>query len=380
MSNSATRARRLVFVLVLVLVGTALVLSGISAQATPQAPAAAPTAALPAVPVASPAPQQPQSLCGNSALCYEANDFAATITSFRTSAQGYLKVIDIVMRFQNKTNAPVTLGYVLNSGTATDDRGNRYGIWGANGFRGIGQVNGNTFDPRFALRPGGFGDSQFELAWNPGQAVYGLTFQVDLTVDEINTVEGTQHTLGGEFPLHFQGLANGAGASSPAVTSLIPATGGGAAATAVNAVAAGRPGAASATQAGCNTANQTGAAATASNVANAVNNIGSLFGRKKPATQNTAQASNSPGPCGPANNNAQTPTATTTPAPAATAAPTPATNTANPAGAKPAPTTPAATTTPAPAATAAPTPATNTASPAGAKPAPTTPTPTTRTK
>ena len=343
MRSPATDAKKLVFVLVVLLVGTGLVPSATSAQTAPQVPAAAPAAA----PAASPAPQQPQLVCGNS-LCYEANDFAATITSFRTSTQGYLKIIDIVMRFQNKTNAPITLGYVLNSGTATDDRGNRYGVWGANGFRGIGQVYGNSFDPRFTLRPGGFGDSQFELAWNPGQTVYGLTFQVDLTVDEINTVEGNQHTLGGEFPLHFQGLANGAGAASPAVTNLIPATGGGAAATAGNAVgAAGNPAAAaaSATQAGCNAANQTGAAAAATNVANAVSNIGSLFGRKKPATQNTAQASNSSGPCDPANNQPQTPTANTTPAPAAnappapaaSAAPTPAANTANRASAKPAP-------------------------------------------
>jgi hypothetical protein len=343
MKDSAKGAQKLVLVFLLLLVGTNLVPSGISAQATPQAPAAAPATTV-AAQAASPAPQQPQMVCGNSSMCYEANDFAATITSFRTSTQSYLKIIDIIVRFQNKTNASITLGYVSNSGTATDDRGNRYGVWGANGFRGIGLVNGNTFDPRFTLRPGGFGDAQFELAWNPGQAVYGLTFQVDLTVDEINTVEGNQHTLGGEFPLHFQGLANGTGGSSPAVASLMPATGGSAATVGGNAVAAaGNPAAAagsaatSATQAGCNTANQTGAAAAAANVANTVSSIGSLFGKKKPAAQNTAQTPNSSGPCDQANNKPQTPAANAAQAPPPAAAPTPAANTASPASAKPAP-------------------------------------------
>ena len=335
MSNSPARLRNSVVILLILFVAAALVPSTMLAQAAPQqAPAAAPAQApaqSPApAPAATPAPQQPQSACGNSALCYEANDFTATITNFRTSVSGYIRIIDIVMRFQNKTNSPITLGYVVNSGTSTDDRGNRYGVWGPNGTRGIGLVNGNSFDPKFSLRSGGFGDAQFELAWNPGQTPYGLTFQVDMSVDEINTIEGNQHTLGGEFPLHFVGLVNGAGAASPAVTNLIPATGGGTAggvaagaantvaAAAANPSAAAAPATAGATQAACNTANQSGAATTATNVANAVNSIGSLF-KKKPA-QNTAQNSNSSGPCDPANTNSQAPAA----------------NTANQAGAKPA--------------------------------------------
>ena len=335
MSNLPTSLRNFVVGLLVLVVSAALAPSAILAQAPPQqVPAAAPAQApAPAAPAATPAPQQPQSACGNSALCYEANDFTATITNFRTSVQGYLRLIDIVMRFQNKTNSPITLGYVANSGTATDDRGNRYGVWGPNGARGIGLVAGNNFDPKFSLRPGGFGDAQFELAWSPGNTPYGLTFQVDMSVDEINTIEGNQHTLGGEFPLHFVSLANGAGAASPAVTNLIPASGGGAAgaantvaAAAANPSAAAAPAAAGATQAACNTANQSGAATTATNVANAVNSIGSLF-KKKPA-QNTAQNSNSSGPCDPANNNSQ--------APAAGASQAPAANTANQAGAKPA--------------------------------------------
>ena len=70
--------------------------------------------------------QVPTGGCGTQPLCYETADFTATVANFRTSvtAQGY-KLIDTTIRFQNKTNQPLLLGYVNNSGMATDDRGNR---------------------------------------------------------------------------------------------------------------------------------------------------------------------------------------------------------------------------------------------------------------
>ena len=176
----------------------------------------APQAAQPAA--AQTSPQAP-SICGSQPLCYETPDFAATITDFRTSTQGYTKVIDVVARFQNKTNTFMGLGYTQGSGMAMDDRGNRYIVYGANGTRGIGNVTGNNFDPKFILRPGGYGDARFELMWNPpAQSIIGSTFELDLTVREIYTVEGNQHTLGGEFPLVYKGLTNGVSANAPGMT------------------------------------------------------------------------------------------------------------------------------------------------------------------
>jgi hypothetical protein len=261
-----------------------------------------------AAPAAIPAQN---SACGNQALCYEANDFTATITDFRTSTQSYLKIIDVIVRFQNKTNRPLILGYVANSGTAMDDRGNRYGVWGANGFRGIGQVYGpNNFDPKFNLPPGGFGDAQFELAWNPGQQVYGLTFELSLTVDELSTVEGNQHTLAGEFPLHYRGLANGVAGSAvaPGQASAFSSQGRGPASSIAgvppcNSTATNLAGAAN--SAGVQVPASANTAVT--NATSAFSSLGSLFGKKKAAAAPTVQNAASTAPCAPVATSTGTP-------------------------------------------------------------------------
>jgi hypothetical protein len=268
----------------------AIVTSGPAQVSQPQmaAPAAVPTQ---------------NSFCGSQPLCYETNDFAATITDFRTSTQSYLKIIDVIVRFQNKTNRPLILGYVANSGTAMDDRGNRYGVWGANGFRGIGQVYGpNNFDPKFNIPPGGFGDAQFELAWNPGQQVYGLSFELNLTVDEMNTVEGNQHVLAGEFPLHYRGLSNGvtgaAQGQSPAYSSQGQGT-----ATSASALPPCGTTATSVANAATSSGVQVPASANnaVSNASAAYSTLGSLFKKKTAAAApTTAPTTASAAPCAPA--------------------------------------------------------------------------------
>ena len=305
------------FLSVMILI--ALTAFGLTASSEAQTAPPAQTSAQSTSSAQSAAPAQPASFCGTQPLCYEASDFAATVTDFRTSVQGGYRIIDTVIRFQNKTPNPVILGYVANSGTAMDDRGNRYIVYGANGFRGIGQVYGNNFDPRFSLSPGGYGDAQFELMWAPGQQIYGFTFELNMSVDEINTVEGNQHTLGGEFPLIFKGLANGVsssgasggGSSGVAMTAVSPSGGG----------ASGQAGASAgqAAQPGCSTSGVAGTATaiagatnsskaqnaasnttnTVSNAANAISNLGSIFGhKKKPAA--AAPSTAGAAPCAPA--------------------------------------------------------------------------------
>lgn len=243
------------------------------------------------------------SFCGSQPLCYETNDFAATITDFRTSTQSYLKIIDVIVRFQNKTNRPLILGYVANSGTAMDDRGNRYGVWGANGFRGIGQVYGpNNFDPKFNIPPGGFGDAQFELAWNPGQQVYGLTFELNLTVDEMNIVEGNQHVLGGEFPLHYRGLSNGVTGAAQGQSSAYSSQGQGTA-TSASALPPCGTTATSVANAATSSGVQVPASANnaVSNASAAYSTLGSLFKKKTAAAAPTAAPTTaSAAPCAPA--------------------------------------------------------------------------------
>ncbi|MGB2901066.1 MAG: hypothetical protein WBB89_17545 [Candidatus Acidiferrum sp.] len=193
--------------------------------------------------------QTPTSACGGQPLCVETSDFTAMVTSFRTSLVGSSRIINVSVRFQNRTAQPLVLGYVANSGITTDERGNRYIVYGGNGFRGIGLVYGNTFDSRLTLRPAGSGDAQFEMHLQATPQNAGQSFTVDVTIDEINTT-GNQPALGGEFPLHFEGLANGV---SQGVGSLAGAPDG---------------------------------------LANAVSNLKSLFGKKK-AVQNAASVANS---------------------------------------------------------------------------------------
>src|SRR5437868_967706 len=152
--------------------------------------------------------QQP-SACAAPTFCYDTPHFAAAVTTFRTSTVNGYKIIDTSIRFQNKTDRPLIVGYVSASGFATDDRGNRSAVGGPNGVRGIGLVVGNNFDPKLVVRSGAWGEAQFELVLQSAPQIIGFHYVLDVTVAEIKTLEGNQHMLDGEFPLHFEGLANG---------------------------------------------------------------------------------------------------------------------------------------------------------------------------
>jgi len=166
-------------------------------------------------------PQSP-SLCAGQPLCYESTNFAATIADFRTSTGNGFKVIDAVVHFQNKSGKPLILGYVYGSASATDERGNRYALnnYGTAGLRGMGLIRGQSLDAKFVLQSGGAGDAHFQLLWRPGRAIQGTTFTLDISVREANPLQGNQFSLGGEFPLHYEGLANGM-KSTPAA--MVPA-------------------------------------------------------------------------------------------------------------------------------------------------------------
>ena len=263
-----------------------------------------------ATPAASaPAATAPPSVCGSTPNCAEASDFAAMITNFRTSDLRGYKILDVVVRFRNKTANPLVLGYVQGSGGAVDEKGNRYSVFGGNGVRGIGQVSGNSFDPKFTLPPGGVGDAQFELAWYPGQEIYGFSFMLDLTVDEINSYQGNQHSLGGEFPLHFEGLTNGVSSGAALAAGVVPGGSpcnkGGATGTAMNVAAATGSGAVQ------NAAGQ--ATSTVATAATTVSGITSLFHHKKAPPQTAAQPVD---PCASATPGAVAQSAPSSPGPA----------------------------------------------------------------
>ena len=280
------------------------------------------------------------SACANRTLCYEGNDFVATVTEFRTSTDPRgIRIIDAMMHFQNKTNQQISLGYVDGSGSAIDDMGNRLALNAYNGgVRGMGIVAGNNVDPKFSLPAGGGGDARFELYWMPGGKLSGVNYEMELSIREMNRVEGNQWTLGDETLLHYQGLANGmgvaplsnvnsAGMGSGGMGSAGMSSGTGATSTVGSTVNAFTPGQANAVPSAqpmmaasgqpcppgartsgtlTNVANTAGAQNDAANnaVTNAsaaISNLGSIFARKKkpaaaPATANAAA------PCTPAVN------------------------------------------------------------------------------
>ncbi len=274
-----------------ILIALAAGLSNTSLAQIQDSPAAQASATQPATAGQAQPAGAPQ-LCGNQPLCYDSADFSATITHFRTSVLNNYHVIDVTMRFQNKTQQQLILGYVVSSGIATDDRGNRAIVSGANGYHGIGLVAGSNFDPKFVVRPAGFGDAQFELVLQGWPQVIGFTYALDVSVAEINSFEGNQHTLGEEYPIHFDGLRNGAGASSPMFA------GGSSLGYAGNGIS--NP--ASAMSNPCSAVGSLGqgagqAASTVSNAANAISSLGSMFHHKK--TQDAGQAAANSAGCDP---------------------------------------------------------------------------------
>jgi hypothetical protein len=149
----------------------------------------------------------PKGCPASAATCVETSSFVATVTNFRTSTQGRNRVVTATVRFDNRTNKPLALGYVRDSGVALDDLGNRYAVAGANAVRAIGEVAGTTFDPKFVLQPGEGRDARFELTWEPGKEPVGATFELDLAVREIALVTADQYRLGQEHVVHFASLA-----------------------------------------------------------------------------------------------------------------------------------------------------------------------------
>lgn len=174
------------------------------------------------------------SVCAGTPHCTEVKPFAATVTDFRTSSAGATKVVTINMRFQNRTDAPLILGYVQGSGIVTDDRGNRYVVSGQGSVRGIGEITGGRFDPKFTLQPGEASDARIEFQWTPQRGqIFGTTYGVELAVREIESLPSDQYQLGKEYALKLDGFTAGTPvASAPPGAGAAPAGAGAATAAA----------------------------------------------------------------------------------------------------------------------------------------------------
>ncbi|MEO8334754.1 MAG: hypothetical protein ABI664_07270 [bacterium] len=149
--------------------------------------------------------------CQRRTDCADVTTFTAVVTDFRTSQQDRgTRMVTTTVRFQNKTTRPLILGYVQNSGVATDDQGNRFVVYGAQAVRGIGEI-ANTFDPKFVLQPGEASDARFEYVFRIPNAstILGTKYDVELAVREINPVTPTQFRLGREHAIQFRGFGPG---------------------------------------------------------------------------------------------------------------------------------------------------------------------------
>ena len=162
---------------------------------------------------------QSDSVCTASPACAEVTDFTATVSGFRESVSGIYRFVAATVRFKNKTDRELRLGFVTGSAVVIDDRGNRYQIVRQTGVRGIGEVSNTTFDPKFTLRPGEESDGRFEFYWQPARGViYGTSYEIDMAVREIETVADGQYRLGREHALHFSGFGEGAAALAQPAT------------------------------------------------------------------------------------------------------------------------------------------------------------------
>ena len=191
-----------------------------NAAAPAQARAAAPSAVA-AAQARPAAPAQTASLCAGQRYCDEVASFVATVTDLRTSIAQNTRVLSVTLRFQNKLNRPLILGYVTGSAVAIDEQGNRYTITSATNVRGIGEIS-TRFDPKFNIPPGQSGDARFELTWgvDPRAIIGQRSWDLDIAIREVNEVASGQYRFGAEHALEFKTLQP-AGVSTAA-----PATGG----------------------------------------------------------------------------------------------------------------------------------------------------------
>lgn len=157
--------------------------------------------------------------CDGQALCQETTTFVVSLSDFRISKQANYRIATATLSFQNKSNAPMILGYVKDSAVAIDELGNRYVASNSNDIRGIGLIERNAFDAKFSLKPGERSDARIDLRWFAANKAAGVTFKLDLAVREIESLAGQQFRLGKEHALQFARLADGVGTRHAAAPS-----------------------------------------------------------------------------------------------------------------------------------------------------------------
>lgn len=152
--------------------------------------------------------------CGGQTGCIEVPSFIATVTGFRPAVQGSTHTVALTLQFRNKSPRPLVVGYLENTGVATDDRGNRYTI--ASGeVGGIGVVSSNSFDPRFVLQPGEAGEVNLQFVSAGAGGAGGTTWNIEIGIREIDKLSEKQYRLGKTHLLQFRGYRGGGPPGNP---------------------------------------------------------------------------------------------------------------------------------------------------------------------
>lgn len=175
--------------------------------------------------LAAAAPAAAQGMCPGEPMCRQVAAFTATVTEFRVSPNTLgNRPIQVAVRFTNRTDRPLILGYVDRSAVAHDDRGHQYTLQNSAKLTGIGRIERQRFDPKFTLGPGESADARMELNFfvNRNVAV-GTAFDLEMSVREIEALPGNEYRLGREHALSWQHLASGAGGRAPAAAAAAPA-------------------------------------------------------------------------------------------------------------------------------------------------------------
>jgi hypothetical protein len=123
--------------------------------------------------------------CAGDSTCTEVPSFVAIITDFRLDLVRGSRVITATVRFVNKLDRTLVLGYVQGSGIVTDEQGNRYRALESTAVRGIGEIVAEQPNPKFHLGPGEINDTRFEFTLENENRALGTQYTVDLTVGEL---------------------------------------------------------------------------------------------------------------------------------------------------------------------------------------------------
>lgn len=190
--------------------------TGLSAAPVVGATAAAVPAAAPAA-SAQPVVAAPSTACAGVARCYDAGPFTAVVSSMTGSNSGRNHVIDMNIRFTNRTTQPIILAYTQASSSMIDNLGNRY-YWGRAGthdrsVQGMGMAAGSSADPQFVLRPGESRDAKFSvIRYDVGNKGLGGSFNYDVGIEQLAILPSQQIRSLRQYAVHFDNISTGAAA------------------------------------------------------------------------------------------------------------------------------------------------------------------------